>query len=422
LPGLHHQAQSAPATLATQVARPKEETPTAGSVPSLPYPENLVRFDPLAVELKYDDGRWVLRTGATVLKDFGRNEMEARQAWYLIRELQLNQHATIGTPRPVVEYWLHDDHAPDRLPRGIRSLTLDPASLRVERSQGFWVVREPVRVLFNFGSSEADAKQALAVLQRYGFNQVGLVGQAVPSMLVFAARSETNIKHLSTTRTTGTVRPEHGPGGLASKHSNKEANEVASFYPAPALPGLRSGVQPLQSVKFRHPRGGFPAWQDEVSATGVTTREMPFDWRQVQVRHDSGGWKLTASGQVVADFGGSERDARLAQAAFIHYRLTEKRQVGVTTPIAAYFLSNGQPPQGVMPGLLGDSFHPESLSVRQVGEHYCLAERNHTILDCGAKEEDARHLLAVVRQYHFDNLCRIGPDDQHTLRLLVRDH
>ena len=103
-------------------------------------------------------------------------------------------------------------------------------------------------------------------------------------------------------------------------------------------------------------------------------------------------------------------------------RLTEQRQVGTPTPVASYFLSNGQPPQGVMPGLLGDSFHPEAISVRQVGDHYCLAERNRTILDCGPHEEDARHLLAVIRQYHFDNLCRIGPDDRHTLRLFVRNH
>src|SRR6266542_960505 len=185
----------APAVPATGGARPKEETPALGSVPSLPHPENLTKFDPLAVELKYDDGRWVLAAGATVLKDFGRDEREARQAWYLIRELQLNQHATIGTPRPVVEYWLHDGHAPDHLPRGIRTLALDPANLRVERSQGFWVVREPVRVLFNFGASEADANQASAVLRRYGFNQVGLVGQAVPSMLVFAARPQTDAQH-----------------------------------------------------------------------------------------------------------------------------------------------------------------------------------------------------------------------------------
>src|SRR5262249_42343731 len=224
------------------------------------------------VELKYDDGRWVLTAGATILKDFGRNEMEARQAWYLIRELRLNQHATIGTPKPVVEYWLHDGHAPDHLPRGIRTLALDLAKLKVERAQGFWVVREPVRVLFNFGASEADANQALAVLRRYGFNQVGLVGQAVPSMLVFAARPQADAPRLGPAGTSGALRPAHGPGGLSPGHSDKEASEAASFYPAPALPGLRSGAQPLQPVKFRHPRGGFPAWQDQISATGVTTR------------------------------------------------------------------------------------------------------------------------------------------------------
>jgi hypothetical protein len=419
LSGPQSSAQSAPTPL---TARSKEDAAVPDAIPSLPHPENLTRFDPLAVELKYDDRRWVLAAGKTVLKDFGRNELEARQAWYLIRELRLNQHATIGSPRPIVEYWLHDGQAPDHLPHGIRSLPLDPAHLHVERAQGFWVVREPVRVLFNFGSNEADAKQALAVLQRYGFNQVGLVGQAVPSMLVFAARPQADPQHLGSQRMPSAPRPGHGPGGLAQKPSDREASEAASFYPSPVLPGLRSGVQPLQPVKFRHPRGGFPAWHDEVSATGVTTRETPFDWRQVQVRHDAGDWKLTAGGQVLANFGNSERDARLAQAAFIHYRLTEQRQIGTPTPVAGYFLSNGQPPQGVMPGLLGDSFHPESLNVRQVGEHYCLAERSHTILDCGPHEEDARHLLQVVRQYRFDNLCRIGPDDQHTLRLLVRSH
>src|SRR5439155_21020781 len=130
------------------------------------------------------------------------------------------------------------------------------ANLRVERAQGFWVVREPVRVLFNFGSSKTDANQALAVLRRYGFNQVGLVGQAVPSMLVFATRPQTDAQHLSPARTPGALRPAHGPGGLAPKHADKEAGEAASFYPAPVLPGLRPGVQTLQPVKFRHPRGG----------------------------------------------------------------------------------------------------------------------------------------------------------------------
>jgi len=151
-------------------------------------------------------------------------------------------------------------------------------------------------------------------------------------------------------------------------------------------------------------------------------KEEQFDWRQVQVRHDSTGWKLTAGGQVLADLGSSERDARLAQAAVMHYRLTEQHLIGTPTPVAGYFLSNGQAPQGVMSGLLSDSFHPDAVTVRQFGPNYCLAERSHPILNCGPSEDDARNLLQVVRQYHFDSLCRIGPDEQHALTLFVRSH
>jgi len=124
--------QAAPATPDTRLS----ETPA-----SLPRPENLTTFDPTAVELKYNDGRWVLMAGSTMLKDFGLNEQEARQAWYLIRELHLNQHASIGAPKPVLEYWLRDGHAPESLPRSVRSMPLNPSALRVEQSQGFWVVR-----------------------------------------------------------------------------------------------------------------------------------------------------------------------------------------------------------------------------------------------------------------------------------------
>src|SRR5262245_40001556 len=60
--------------LPPSAAKPKEQAP---AVPNLPGPENLTQFDPLAVELKYHDGHWVLAAGATMLKDFGRNEGEA---------------------------------------------------------------------------------------------------------------------------------------------------------------------------------------------------------------------------------------------------------------------------------------------------------------------------------------------------------
>ena len=44
-------------------------------------------------------------------------------------------------------------------------MTLDPAHLHVERTQGFWIVREPMRVLFNFGAS-GTLKDAIAASER----------------------------------------------------------------------------------------------------------------------------------------------------------------------------------------------------------------------------------------------------------------
>jgi len=411
---------ASPAPAKTQAAPATPDTRLSETASSLPRPENLTTFEPTAVELKYNEGRWVLMAGSTMLKDFGLNEQEARQAWYLIRELHLNQRATIGAPKPVLEYWLRDGHAPESLPRSVRSMPLNPSALRVEQSQGFWVVREPVRVLFNFGASQTEANQALGVLRRYGFNQVGVIGHASPSMLIFASRPEADTPRSNPARV-AISSPVHGPGGLAGKDPDKVASEVASFYPAPALPGLRSGGQPFHvSTHLPRARGPFAAFQNQAGAAGME-KGVEFDWRQVQVRHDSKSWKLTANGQVLADLGSSERDARLAQAAVMHYRLTEQHLIG-TPPVAGYFLSGGQVPQGVMAGLLNDTFHPETVTVRQFGPNYCLAERSHPILDCGPNQDDAQQLLQVVRQYRFDTLCRIGPDEQHALTLFVRGH
>ena len=55
-------------------------------------------------------------------------------------------------------------------------LPIDAPSLRVEKTQEQWVLRDDHRVLFSFGQNQADARQALTVVQKYGFTQIGTVG------------------------------------------------------------------------------------------------------------------------------------------------------------------------------------------------------------------------------------------------------
>ena len=440
LPGTMPGAMPAsPAQPPRPLPLPETARQAAPSVPvadtGLPRPENLTAFDPLAVEIKWDGSRVTLQAGGKVLKDFGTGAEEARQAWHLIREMGLNQHATIGGPRPVLEYWLKDGQPPHTLPGGVRVLPLDPSGLRLEQTQGFWVLRERARTLFNFGTNADDARQALAVLQKYGFNQAGLVGRAAPSMLVLVTREGT-LRRVSTPeaptgrapgglkQAAGPGSPAEGsqpPGGLASKPV------LPTYYPAAAVPPLKTGELPVTNLA-QHQHSFLPStvpgrFPGAVETANALDERVPFDWRQVRVQRDvSGTWKLVAGGHTLANFGASERDARMAHAAVVHYRLSEEHRVGGPEPVARYFLSDGQAPLGMMPGVMNESFRPEALSVHQVGARYYLSQGSHPVLDCGTRPDEAKHLLEVVKQNHFDHLYRIGPDDQHALSFFVRGY
>src|SRR5262245_37386430 len=68
--------------------------------------ESLVNFDPQQVRIGWNNRRWQLVHQGHVLKDFGLCEQDARTAFGLIHELGLTQLGTVGTPQPVMEYWL----------------------------------------------------------------------------------------------------------------------------------------------------------------------------------------------------------------------------------------------------------------------------------------------------------------------------
>ena len=144
--------------------------------------ESLVSFDYRLAELEWRDGRWQLRAGGVWLKDFGGHERDARDALNLIRELHLNQHGTVGTLRPVIEYWLSDGHAPTTATPAARAIAFDREKLTVQQMLEQWCVCEGRRALFAFGGHEDQARQALAIIQHYGFDAVAYVGRPAPVM------------------------------------------------------------------------------------------------------------------------------------------------------------------------------------------------------------------------------------------------
>ena len=146
-----------------------------------------------------------------MLRDFGAgdtSEANARDAARVYRDIRPTEWATIGSPRPVVEYGLVNGRPPmaPGVPGGKSDergsistvgggsgplvsgagakaiIPIDLKTVRVEAIRGVWCLRDDANIHFNFGPNKADADQAQAVIRRYGFNRVGVVGSPKPVM------------------------------------------------------------------------------------------------------------------------------------------------------------------------------------------------------------------------------------------------
>jgi hypothetical protein len=351
--------------------------------PSLTAPENLMTFDPQRTELAHDGNHWQLVVDGIVLTDFGAHEHDARVALRLVRDLGLNQHATVGTPTPVMEYWLHDGKAPYGVTDGLKIYPLEQRSLRVEQHEGDWCLRDGQRLLFNFGASADDAQQALGILRKYGFTQVSVLGQAGPMMLIFLGRPASG----------ATAGPMRSLGADPRVPSRTSAPTPVTTPPAPVVTTAALEPSPF-------------------------AQRTAVDWRQAQVHKEGNVWKLT-DGHEIAKFN-SERDAQQALSTVLYYHFTEREQVGSPKPHFSYFLVDGQVPRGPVIGVHCELFQPDRLRVVQVGDRWTISNGERVLLSFDDQQEEARHVLDVIRQQKCDRLCRIGMTDEFGLTFLAR--
>jgi|GEM_PF-1910978 len=376
-------------------------------------PENLTTFANEQTEIQWLDGRWQLRAGAVWLKDFGRHETEAREALRIIRELKLTQLGSLGYPRPVLEYWLANGRAPANTIMGLRTTSFDRENLRVEQVQGQWCVRDARQVLLSFGYGDADARQALAIIRKYGFDQVGYLGRPAPVMILFLAgkahESATALpdKHANQPRMLIPNNPftRQVAHESSTDQAAKETASAGQLNPndLAAIPSLRQ----LATPTIRDP-----------SSFSIEDR-IAVDWRHVQVRQDGQDWKLLYGRYTLADLGLSESDARVAQAVVQHYHFTEHCLIGRPKVLFSYFLVNGQAPKDLCFGAHNTPFRPETLTLQKQGEDWVLSEGSKMLWHFGGGAQEAREALQAIRRYHFDTLCRIG-SGQTPMIFLVR--
>jgi len=401
-----------PAQIAVQSGDTPNLLPHTQETP-LEVEEKLTSFDGSRAELIWQDRTWKLVANGVVIKDFGRRESDARQAQRLVHELRLNQHGTVGTT-PVMEYWLSDGHAPMGIASGLRTLAIDPSSLKAELSQGQWLVRDRQRVWLNFGLRGDEAHQALAVMKKHEFTQVATIGAPSPTMMLFLGNP---------------VRPGSGAATFRPPQTPPpDAVAALGGYTPPTLPPLRNAAtQPNQpTTAFSHgPAESLSAHQTTFlrgappAPPGLSER-VPFDWRQTQVRQELGHWKLTVGSHILGDFGSNERAATQALKTVQYYRFTEHCQVGQPQSYCSYFLVGGQAPRGIPFGVVGQPIDAAHLAVQQVGDKYALVSGGQSLLQFGQRPDEAQHMLDVIQRHKFDHVCHLGGPEEQGMTFLVQ--
>ncbi len=380
-------------------APPTPQAAAPAKVPALPA-EHLTSFETDHAFADWSFQGWKVSADGATLKDFGRNESDARQALRLIRDLRLNQRGAIGGPAPSLEYWLADGKAPQGPAPGLRVLPIDAPSLRVEQAQDQWVLRDDRRSAVHLWS-ESSRRPAGAGRRPEVRLHAGRHGRrGAPAMMVFLAPTD----------------PTVGQGPL-----HPAATPAAADPSSPAAKALAkgSGLDAFGSPAVR-PLRGAPLAGNGVSAPSDPSDRVPFDWRQVRLNKEGGSWKLAAGSLVLADFGADEYAARLGMSAVQYYRFTEQRQVGGPTGGFTYYLSAGQAPHGVMFGMDGQPFQPDRLEVRQIHGRWAVCVGDVPLVEMGDAPEAANQVLDVIQREHFDRLCRLGMADGKGMTFFVR--
>jgi hypothetical protein len=146
------------------------------------------QFDPMQVQLRQENGRWLLVAGNDVLKNFARQDTEAMFALHVIQYYRLNERWTLGEGDAAIEFWFSFGQPPrGRIP-GQQLIPIHPEKLRMQQiGEDYWLT-DGVHRYFRFRRPQ-DAEQALAIIRQFRLTHVGVIGRPQPIMIYFLAES-----------------------------------------------------------------------------------------------------------------------------------------------------------------------------------------------------------------------------------------
>jgi hypothetical protein len=133
-----------------------------------------------------------------------------------------------------------------------------------------------------------------------------------------------------------------------------------------------------------------------------------FDTDQVELQWKDNRWQLFSGSVFLKDFGRSEIEGRVVLRLVRDLHLNSRGTVGVPHPIMEYWLVNGEPPRGPVPGLRTLPLGLATLRVEQVQGQWCLRDAQRILFNFGQQADVARQGLAIIQRYGFTHVGYVG--------------
>ena len=124
----------------------------------------------------------------------------------------------------------------------------------------------------------------------------------------------------------------------------------------------------------------------------------------------AGRWKVADGSHWILDTEGDQAAANRAVEIIKHYSLGFICFVGRPAcpgekPMQYWLTSSGHAPEGAMAGEDAIPFNPATITTRQIGQRWKIADGNNWLLDFGPAEGNARGALYFIKHYGFNRMC-----------------
>lgn len=147
--------------------------------------EDCIAFDPGRAAVRQAQGRWKVAAGNMWLLDFAGNKAQADQALRVIRKYRMNKQCFVGRPQPSMQYYLSGNNAPAGGMKGEDCNAFNLRNTQVKQVQGRWKIADGNHWILDFAGNQAEARQAHAIMKKYGFSRICFVGRPNPPMTYF---------------------------------------------------------------------------------------------------------------------------------------------------------------------------------------------------------------------------------------------